>query len=379
VITNPILEKLNSDASPQDVKRFIDENHFPLVDGRQVTFVFVGKAEKVELRHWVYGLSSSIQLNRHGKTDVWHQTLEFPGESRVEYKFGVVRDGNEQWVFDPFNKNVAHDPFGGNSVVHGCDYVDPKWSYKNPGVPEGRFETVKIHSKSFGDERHVRVYIPAKYRDYRRYRLLLVHDGEDYIRFSRLGHVLDNLIHRNEIPPLLVALTNPHDRLREYANDRRHASYIVEELIPELENRFPLINEPGGRCIMGASFGGVASLSTAWHYPGTFDYLLVQSGSFAFTDIGDHARSRVFDPVVRFVNEFRSDPKENLAKQIFISCGVYESLIYENRSMVPFLRSHGFKVKFVEAYDGHNWENWRDRLREGLTWIFPGPLWETYM
>ena len=26
----------------------------------------------------------------------------------------------------------------------------------------------------------------------------------------------------------------------------------------------------------------------------------------------------------------------------------------------------------------HNWENWRDRLREGLSWLFPGPLWMVY-
>ena len=27
----------------------------------------------------------------------------------------------------------------------------------------------------------------------------------------------------------------------------------------------------------------------------------------------------------------------------------------------------------VESRDGHSWENWRDRLRDGLSWIFPGP------
>jgi enterochelin esterase family protein len=30
-------------------------------------------------------------------------------------------------------------------------------------------------------------------------------------------------------------------------------------------------------------------------------------------------------------------------------------------------------VRYVEARDGHSWENWRDRLQEGLSWIFPGP------
>ncbi len=36
------------------------------------------------------------------------------------------------------------------------------------------------------------------------------------------------------------------------------------------------------------------------------------------------------------------------------------------------------QVRFREANDGHNWENWRDRLREGLSWLFPGPLWHVY-
>ena len=36
--------------------------------------------------------------------------------------------------------------------------------------------------------------------------------------------------------------------------------------------------------------------------------------------------------------------------------------------------STGMEVRYVEARDGHNWENWRDRLREGLSWLFPGPL-----
>ena len=35
-------------------------------------------------------------------------------------------------------------------------------------------------------------------------------------------------------------------------------------------------------------------------------------------------------------------------------------------------------LRFVEARDGHNWENWRDRSREGLSWLFPGPLMMVY-
>lgn len=378
MISSPIFEKLNASSTPEEIRAIVSQHTFPLVDGSAVTFVYVGDAEQVALRHWIYGLPAHLPLTRLGTTNLWYRAMEFPAGSRVEYKFGVTRNGHEEWIFDPLNPQVAHDPFGGNSVAHGSDYVSPEWSKEIHGVSRGRIDTFSIKSEAFGDQRTFQVYVPSSFRKYRRYRLLVVHDGNDYVKYSRLNHVLDNLIARNEISPLIVALTNPHDRLIEYANDGRHARHVVEELIPELEKHYPLITQSSGRCIMGASFGGVASLSTAWRYPDVFDTMLVQSGSFAFTDIGQHSRSPVFDPVVEFMNKFRKEPGQPIKKG-FVSCGVYESLIYENRSLVPFLRKHGIKTKFEEAYDGHNWENWRDRLRTGLSWLFKGPLWETYM
>ena len=74
-----------------------------------------------------------------------------------------------------------------------------------------------------------------------------------------------------------------------------------------------------------------------------------------------------------FMNQFRARPAP-VAERVFVSCGMYESLIYENRSLVPMLEATGMDVRYVEARDGHNWENWRDRLREGLSWLFPGPF-----
>ncbi len=46
--------------------------------------------------------------------------------------------------------------------------------------------------------------------------------------------------------------------------------------------------------------------------------------------------------------------------------------------MVPLLQDTGIDVRYEEAADGHNWENWRDRLRHALSWLFPGPMWMVY-
>ena len=350
---------------------------FPLVDGTSVTFAFRGPAEEVRLRHWIHGLASSQPFKRLHGTDVWYLELELPARSRMEYKLEVVQGRQRRLIQDPLNPNVAQDPFGVNSVVHGTGYEVPDWTQVDPEAREGEVVERKIKSSAFGETRSYDVYLPARMRETRLYPLLIAHDGAEYLNFSGLKTVLDNLIHRFEIPPLIVALTGSPDRMHEYGDDPRHAEFLVDELVPDIEKTHPVSREPADRGLLGASLGAVAALSTAWRRPGFFHNLLLQSGSFAFTDIGELDGGPAMDRVAEFVNEFREDPGRP-AERLFVSCGTYEALIYYNRSMIPLLQSTGMAVRYVEARDGHNWENWRDRLREGLSWLFPGPLWMVY-
>jgi enterochelin esterase-like enzyme len=299
--------------------------------------------------------------------------MEVPRGSRIEYKLEVDSRGGTRLIRDPLNTHLAHDPYGANSVCFGTGYHTPDWTKRDPEAREGTLEEVSFHSEEFGDERTAQVYLPARMRSTRAYPLMICFDGADYLRFAHMKTVLDNLIHRYEIAPMIVVFTHSPDRMKEYAADERNSRFVAEELLPFIENRYPARGRPKDRGLMGASLGAVASFHAAWRHPGTFGNLLLQSGSFAFTDIGKSQKSPILEPVVAFMNEFRGDPG-NVVEQIFVSCGTYESLIYENRSLVPLLQTTDMEVKYVEARDGHNWENWRDRLREGLSWLFPGPI-----
>lgn len=363
--------------SPGAIDRFLAAHRFPLVEETSVTFVFFGEADAVLLQHFIYGLPTSQPFGRVGSSKLWFLVLDLPPGSRLQYKLNVERGGEGRWILDPRNEERAYDPFGANSVCHTAGAERPAWTRPDPEARHGTFEEIAVRSAAFGERRKARIYLPARYRTSRSYPLLVVHDGSDYLRFSDLDTVLDNLIHRLEVAPLVVALVDAADRLEEYPDNPRHARLLKEELLPALEQRYSLLGVPAGRGLMGASFGAVAALSAAWRYQGVWDRLLLQSGSFAFTDIGDHDRGPLFDPVVRFVNRLREAPGRP-AEKVFVSCGVYERLIYENRSLVPRLQAAGMKVRFVEARDGHSWANWRDRLRAGLSWLFPGPLWMVY-
>ncbi len=376
---NPALRKLVRKSPPDaaDVEAFVASTEFPLVDGRDITFVYRGAADEVYLRCWIAGLDTAQPLQSLPGTDLWAATIDLPEGSRVEYKFEVIKNGHRELVLDPLNKVIAHDPFGANSVCQGAGYRRPSWTLHDPNARSGSIDVRRLESKVFGGTREFQVYLPARFRRNRRYPLLVVHDGIDYLRYADLKTVLDNLMQSLDIPEMIVAMTQSPDRLTEYAGDDRHARFIAEELLPHVAEHFPVTDDPRTRGLMGASFGGVAALHAAWRYPEIFGCLLLQSGSFAFSDLGRHRRGKVFDPVARFINEFREVPGCP-AEKIYMSCGIYESLIYENRSMVPRLQEQGIEVRFEEARDAHNWENWRDRLKNGLSWLFPGPVWIVY-
>ncbi|HEV2451380.1 MAG TPA: alpha/beta hydrolase-fold protein [Streptosporangiaceae bacterium] len=358
---------------PVTIDRFLARHEVPIVEGDRCTFLYRGEADEVFVAHRTFGLPDHLPLRRLRGTDLWYAVLELPDGSRIEYQIEVVRGDHRERMNDPLNPRLAHSPVGSSSVCSVRGYEIPDWIHPDPDARPGALTDLVVPSRALRRDCRVTLYLPALFRRNARYPLLIVHDGGDYLGYAAAKTVLDNLIHRLDVAETIVAFVYPGDRLTEYSNSAAHARYLTAELLPRLEAEFPLAGTPSARCLMGASFGAVASLATAWRYPGVYGSLLLQSGSFVFTDIGhDHGGGPAFDPVVRFMNRYRAAPRR-VADRVFMSCGVYEPLIVPNRSMVPVFEAAGMTVRYVEARDGHSWENWRDRLREALSWIFPGP------
>jgi enterochelin esterase family protein len=359
------------DASAVD--EFLRANTSPIAHDSSVTFLYRGEADDVRLRHFIMGFPSMQPFRRVNGADLWFLTMEIPHGSRVEYKLEVVRGERRKLILDPLNEHTARDPFGVNSVCYAAGYERPEWTLPDPDARPGRLDSLTIRSDTHDADVDLRVYMPARLRGTRRYPLLVAFDGEDYVRYSELKTVLDNLIHRYEIPPLIVALSQSPDRFTDYTASEDHARFVAEELVPGLEAELPLLDGADNRGLMGASLGAVASFWTAWRYPAAFGKLLLQSGSFRFTDTGYEEHHPALGTVVDFVNAYRERPAR-VADRVFVSCGRYESLIWDNRALEPHLQKSGMRVNYVESRDGHNWENWRDRLRVALSWLFPGPL-----
>jgi enterochelin esterase family protein len=368
---HPALQQLGSQPTAAAVEHFLAEQDFPLLDPRGATFIFHGEADAVYLQHWAYELPNAIAFQRWPGSQLWTAYLALAPGSRLEYKLDVVRAGHGEWHIDPLNPVRAHDPYGANSVCQAYGYERPTWTLPNPTVPAGQLDALQLYSGVFGQERTIPLYLPVGFKRRRRYPLLIAHDGADYLHYSQMKTVLDNLIAAGVIAPLLVAFSQPEDRLIEYTGNAHHARFLALELLPFLTELLPLRHSMHSRGLMGASLGAVASLHAAWRYPGRFGVLLLQSGSFAGRAVSLRKRdSPVFERVMNFVDAFRAAPGYPALK-LFLSCGLYESLIVENRAMDAFLRDRGLNVDYRESYDGHNWENWRDHMSDGLSCLFP--------
>jgi enterochelin esterase family protein len=367
------LTRLRSEGStPEAIDQLLREHRVPLVEGPTCTFLWRGEADWVGVEHRVMGVPIPLPLRRLKGTDLWHASIELPRGARIQYRILVRRGGHLESMDDPLNPRVVGDAIGSQSVLEADGYVTPDWTHPDPAAVAGELIDLQLPSRALRRDAHITLYLPSRMRRDRRMPLLVVHDGGDFLHYSSMATVLDNLMHRRLMADCVVAFTHPGDRLREYAGSAAHSRFLTTELVPQIEGRLQLQGEPRGRVLMGASFGGVAALAAAVRAPGFYGRLLLESPSLRFSgEPGTHAYGPVFEPVVRFVNKVRARP-ERVADQIFLTYGAFEPLAEPDRAMVEVLEKMTGELRVVEALDGHNWINWRDRLLAGLGWLFPG-------
>jgi enterochelin esterase family protein len=230
---------------------------------------------------------------------------------------------------------------------------------------------LNIDSAVFGRTRHDRVYLPHGYCPTRRYPLVVIHDGGEYDEYADLTVSLDNLIDAGDIPPLVAVMIQADDRMSEYPKGRRHARYVVGELLPAVNAEYSISRNVEDRILLGASLGAVASLATAFRFRGVFGGLILKSGSFVLDPrLLEHRTHPVFNHVARLIRAIRRAP-DLAATRAFISTGELEGLASENRALADILRESGVEVLFQSSWDGHHWHNWRDQLRDALIWVLP--------
>ncbi|MEV6495065.1 enterochelin esterase domain-containing protein, partial [Actinoplanes sp. NPDC051633] len=181
------------------VDRFLARYEAPVVEGRFCTFLYRGEADTVRVSQRIIDLPDRVPMHRLPGTDLWYVIVEMPADSRVEYQLEVCRDGRTESLNDPLNPKLAFSPVGNSSVCFGPGYVAPDWTVPDPEAPPGQLDDLVVRSEALGSDYPVTLYRPAGCCPTGSYRLLVVHDGGDFLRYSAAQTVLDNLIHRRQM------------------------------------------------------------------------------------------------------------------------------------------------------------------------------------
>jgi enterochelin esterase family protein len=182
------------------------------------------------------------------------------------------------------------------------DYPLGPDSLKQPGVPEGRLEgPFEFRSQVIANTiRRYWIYVPAQYTAGTPANVLVFQDGARAINPNgplQVPRVLENLIHKKEIPvtigifitpgqrgdvfPDTIGTGNPNNRAAEYDSlTDAYARFITEEMLPEVAKTYTLATDPKRRAIGGTSSGAIAAFTVAWHKPEQFANVISMIGSY---------------------------------------------------------------------------------------------------
>ncbi len=199
--------------------------------------------------------------------------------------------------------------FAGFSVAQerkAGDYPFTQDSLIQAGVKRGELRgPFEFRSKIIpGTVRRYWIYIPQGYSKKQPPNLLVFQDGQRATNPEgslRIPAVLDNLIHKKDIPPTLgvfitpgnlsekypdnLGMSNPDHRAQEYdALNDNYARMLIDELLPQIRKDYSFTSDPEKRIIGGTSSGAICAWTVAWHRPDAFRNVISLIGSY--TSIG---------------------------------------------------------------------------------------------
>lgn len=285
------------------------------------------------------------------------------------------------------------------NVAAADDYKLGPDSLPQPGVPVGSVEkfTFKASKIYPGTERDYWVYVPKQYDPAKPAALMVFQDGGGYQSASgsfRAPVVMDNLIARKEMPVTIGVFINPgsvppaetgqkarSNRSFEYDSlGDAYARFLLEELLPEVEKKWKVTQEPAGRCTVGISSGGICAFTAAWERPGSFGKVISHIGSF--TNIrGGHVYPALIRPLSKELPATATEAEKKLhaqrrALRVFLQEGsndldnLHGNWPLANREMEAALKFAKIDSQLVMGDGGHGGKHGGAILPDTFRWIW---------
>jgi len=267
------------------------------------------------------------------------------------------------------------------------DYSLGPDSQPHDGVPKGTLtrHTLAPGKRYPGTPHNYQLYVPAQYDPARPIASMIFLDGSGYAGDAvRVPVVLDNLIARRDLPPMMAIFIDPgvmpalneqaqnrYERIFEYDSlTPRFANFLIDELYPEVAKSYNLSKDPNDHGIAGLSTGAVGAFVAAWNRPDQFRRVITWIGSF-----GNFRGADRLPGLIR-----RTEPRP---LRVFMQTGRQDLVNYagswylENPRMAAALEFAGNDVKIELGEDGHSNRHGASMLPGTLRWLwrdYPQPI-----
>ena len=233
-----------------------------------------------------------------------------------------------------------------------------------PAIVHGKIDTIAYVSKTVGTTRKALVYMTPGFSKNKKYPVLyLLHgiggDEKEWLNGGTPQIILDNLFSEGKINPMIVVMPNGRamkedratgnimapDKVQAFANFERD---LLDDLIPFIEKKYPVLKDRENRAIAGLSMGGGQSLN----------FGLGNLDKFAWVG-GFSSAPNTKSPEVLVPNP--EEAKKKL-KLLWISCGDKDGLITFSRRTHEYLLQNNVPHVYYLEPGVHDFKVWKNGL-----------------
>jgi enterochelin esterase family protein len=242
-------------------------------------------------------------------------------------------------------------------------------------VPHGEIRTEWYESRSLHTIRRLTIYTPPGFDASGRTRyptLYLLHganaDEAAWTKLGRVNLILDNLLAEKKIKPFIVVMpfgygASPNTEPFRGGFEGITATFskdLLEDVIPYVEDRFPVCRDRDQRALSGLSMGGVESLTIGLNHLVTFSYVAGFSAAIRPVDF-----SRDFGAFA--ANSKVANQELHL---LWLGVGRQDGLFDATDNFSKFLDAAHIKHTYITSEGRHSWIVWRQYLRDFAPLLF---------
>jgi putative tributyrin esterase len=156
----------------------------------------------------------------------------------------------------------------------------------------------------------------------------------------------------------------------------KYESYILQELISDVDNRFRTWKQREARAVAGFSMGGYGALKFGLKHPDLFALSASMSGAFdAPARMDDYSIKQAFgdaDNPARAANDLfqlaghLSIEEVAALPYFYFDCGTEDPWVETNRKLSKLFSEHNIAHEYRELPGSHDWKYWDRQVQEIL-------------